>query len=171
MAQRRQVIIKKVFLDSSVLFTAVNSPIGGSAKLFILKNIKLVTSPLVLAEVERNVRKKLEDYQLDRFFLLVTKIEILNQTPNKTLIKNAQKTIVSKDAVILAESKQAKTDILVTLDKKHFLTGKVRQFLKPQKIYTPKMLLEDLKIARITKESREKNVPVSKTINKYKNIS
>ena len=49
-----------VFLDSSVFFSAINSPSGGSAKLFTLKTIDLITSKLVLVEVERNVRKKLK---------------------------------------------------------------------------------------------------------------
>jgi len=133
--------IKRVFLDSSVLFTPVNSPTGVSAKLFTLKKIKLITSKLVLVEVERNIRKKLEDYHLKRFFLLVSKIEILDQLPSPKLIQKAQKAIVKKDAAILAEAKTAKSDYLITLDKKHFLTPKVAAFIKPEKILTPKMLL------------------------------
>lgn len=133
--------MKKVFVDSSVLFTAVNSPIGGSAKLFTLPSIQLFTSKVVLTEVERNVRKKLEEYHLGRFFLLVTKIKILSLTSSETLISKAKRVIVEKDAVILAQAKQAKTDILVTLDKKHFLTQKAIRFLNPQKITTPKMIL------------------------------
>lgn len=82
--------MKRVFLDSSVLFTAVNSPTGGSARLFTLKKIKLVTSSLVLTEVERNIYKKLQNYHLKRFFLLVKKIEILKQEPNFQLIQKAK---------------------------------------------------------------------------------
>lgn len=134
--------MKTVFVDSSVLFSAVNSPTGGSSKLFTLKNIKLITSKLVLTETERNVRKKLHGYHLDRFFMLVDKIEILKQLPDKKLIKKAQKVIIEKDSVILAESKQSKANFLVTLDKKHFLTNPVVKFLAPQKVLTPKMLIE-----------------------------
>lgn len=137
--------MKSVFVDSSVLFTAVNSPSGGSSKLFTVKKITLVTSLLVLTEVERNVRTKLQSYHLDRFFLLVSKIRILNQKPNDKLITRAKRVIVEKDAPILAEAKQAKTGILVTLDKKHFLQEKVAKFLSPQKILTPKILLEKYK--------------------------
>lgn len=137
--------MKKLFVDSSVFFMAVNSPTGGSAKLFTLKNIKLVTSFLVLTEVERNVRKKLQNYHLERFFMLVAKIKILPQRPKETLIQKARKVIVAKDAVILAEAKQAKTSFLVTLDRKHFFTDKAKDFLKPQKIATPKMILEKIR--------------------------
>lgn len=133
---------KNVFVDSSVFFTAVNSPAGGSAKLFTLKNITLVTSLLVLAETERNVRQKLEEYHRERFFLLVKKLTILNQLPKPRLVAKAKKVIAQKDAVILAEAKQAKTDFLVTLDKKHFLTAPVVRFLNPQQVVTPKILIE-----------------------------
>jgi predicted nucleic acid-binding protein len=92
--------MKTVFLNSSVFFSAVNSPTGGSAKLFTLKNIRLLTSPVVLAEVERNVRLKLQDYHLERFFMLVDKISILKQFPDKSLIAKAKKAIAEKDAVI-----------------------------------------------------------------------
>ncbi len=141
MARRRQIKLRAVFLDSSVLFTAVNSPFGGSAKLFTLPNFHLFTSPVVLTEVERNVRKKLSSFQLDRFFILVGKIIILSQLPDKKLIAKAKKTTVEKDAVILAEVKKAKMD-LVTLDKKHLLTNQVEKFLKPKSVFTPKEILE-----------------------------
>lgn len=139
---RRALKNKLVFLDSSVLFSAVNSPTGGSAKLFTFKKIQLVTSPVVLVETERNVRKKLPKYHLERFFLLVEKLTVINQTPSLRLIKKTKEIIVEKDAVILAEAKQAKTDSLVTLDIKHFFTEQVARFLKPQKVFTPKLLIE-----------------------------
>lgn len=133
--------MKTAFLDSSVLFTAVNSPTGGSAKLFTLKNIKLETSKIVLIEVERNVRSKLQSYQLKRFFILVEKLEIIDQVPDKPEIGKAKEVIAGKDAVILAESKKSDCDFIISLDKKHFLTLAVGEFLKPKKVLTPKMLL------------------------------
>lgn len=136
--------MKTVFLDSSVLFSASASPTGGSSKLFTLKNIRLTTSRLVLAETERNVREKLRSYHLERFFMLAGRLIILTQLPNNIIIKKAKDIIIEKDAVILAEAKQAQTNFLVTLDKKHFLTTSVSKFLKPQKVLTPKMLIEML---------------------------
>jgi predicted nucleic acid-binding protein len=138
-------VLTKVFLDSSVVFTAVNSPIGGSAKLFTLKSVKLTVSRLVLAEVEKNVRKKLFSYHLERFFMLVDKLVILDQFPDDDLIKKAEKVIVKKDAVILAEAKQAKVEYLVTLDRKHFLKAEVEKFLWPKRVVTPKMFFETYK--------------------------
>lgn len=138
--------MKTVFLDSSVLFTAVNSPSGGSAKLFTLKKIKLTTSILVLTEVERNVRKKLQLYHLERFFLLASEMTIIKQSPDDITIEKANKVIAKKDAAILAESKCSKCDLLVSLDKKHFLTESVRKFIEPQKVLTPKMFFEQFNI-------------------------
>lgn len=134
--------MKTVFLDSSVLFTAVNSPSGGSAKLFTLKNLKLFTSSVVLTETERNIREKLQSYHLERFFLLVDLLIIKKQKPDDKLISKARKVIAEKDAPILAEAKQARCNFLVSLDKKHFLTTPVADFLKPQIIMTPKILIE-----------------------------
>lgn len=134
--------MKTAFLDSSVLFSAVNSPSGGSSKLFTLPKIKLVTSKVVLIEVERNVRKKLLAHHIDRFFMLADKINILSQLPNEKEIKAARRVIKEKDAVILSEAKQAQTSFLVTLDRKHFMTKEVANFLKPQRVLTPKDLIE-----------------------------
>lgn len=144
MAKGRRTV-KTLFLDSSVLFTAVNSPTGGSAKLFTTKTVKLTTSNLVLTEVERNVRKKLHSYHLERFFMLTEKMEIISQFPSDERIKRAKEVIVEKDAIILAEVKSIKASYLVTLDRKHFLTPAVEQFLKPKRVVTPKMLLEHIK--------------------------
>ena len=69
------------------------------------------------------------------------KMKIYDQKPDKSIIKRAKKAIVDKDAIILAEAKLAKTEILVTLDKKHFLKTKPQDFMKPTKIMTPKMLI------------------------------
>lgn len=136
--------MKTVFVDSSVLFTAVNSPTGGSAKLFTLESINLTTSTLVLAEVERNVRQKLQSYHLERFFLLVEKLTITDQLPGGDLLEKAEKAIAKKDAMILAQAKEQKTNFLVTLDKKHFITESAAAFLKLQKVLTPKMLLAEI---------------------------
>lgn len=144
MAKRRYALKTFVFVDSSVLFTAVFSPTGGSAKLFTISSLKLITSRVVLTEVERNIRKKLQSYHLERFFMLVGKMTVLPQMPDEKLITKAKKVIVVKDAVILAEAKKAKSRYLVTLDRKHFLTPIVAKFLQPQKALTPKELLQKL---------------------------
>lgn len=144
MAKRRSTPVTDVFVDSSVLFSAVNSPTGGSSKLFTVSRLRLVTSPVVLTEVERNVRKKLLSYHLDRFFLLAKQIALLGQRPSEEQIEKAKAVIAQKDAVIAAEAKQSNADYLVTLDIKHFFTKEAGKFLYPMKVASPKMLLETM---------------------------
>lgn len=139
---RRRPAVSLTFLDSSVLFSAVNSPAGGSAKLFTLKNLKLITSTLVLTEVERNIRRKLLSYHLERFFLLVENLEIIDRLPTKQQIRAAQRVIVEKDAIILASGIISKADFIVSLDRKHFLKESVIEYIKPQKVVIPKMLIK-----------------------------
>ncbi|KKT37541.1 MAG: hypothetical protein UW22_C0024G0008 [Candidatus Gottesmanbacteria bacterium GW2011_GWB1_44_11c] len=124
--------MKRVFVDSSVLFSAANSPSGGSSKLFTIDTIHLVSSRLVLTEVEWNVRKKLHGYHFDRFLFLISLMDIITSKPSDKLIQKARDVIAQKDAVILAEAKQAK----------HFLQEAAMKFLYPKKIVTPKMLIE-----------------------------
>lgn len=134
----------KVFADSNVWFAAVCSPTGGSSFIFSLvsKKIQLITTQTVLAEVERNVRQKLEFYHLERFFNLTVKAKPLKALPNKNSVVRAKKVIVAKDAIILAEAKRAKVEFLITLDKKHFLTDKVKKFMKGTVVYLPGEFIE-----------------------------
>ena len=132
----------KLFLDSSVLCSAVYSPTGGSSKLFTINNSHLYVSRIVLHEVEKNVRLKLESYHLDRFIMLASKLTIIDCVLDEKLIKNAKKYIVEKDSVILAEFIGSSCDHLITLDKKDFIQDKVIKFVKPKKILTPKMFFK-----------------------------
>lgn len=136
--------MQRLFLDSSVVFTAVNSATGGSAKLFTVSTWQLVTTPFVLTEVERNVRKKLYDHHLERFFLLVEHLTILQLQFKPDLFEQAKCCIALKDAHILAEAKVANTNILVTLDRKHFFTPSATHFLQPQQVMTPQQVLAKL---------------------------
>ena len=140
MGNRRQNL--NVFLDSSVLFSASYSPFGGSAKLFTLPNITLHCSPVVLHEVEKNIRNKVGDIYIDRFLMLIKHIKIINQKPKDSEIKLAKKVIAEKDSVILSEFKRSTCRVLITLDKQDFLQEAVFQFVKPKKILTPKLFFE-----------------------------
>ena len=147
MAKRRSAL--KLFLDSSVLFTAVNSSFGGSAKLFTLKSVELHVSKVVLHEVEKNVGKKLGEMYLERFLRLVEKLIITHELPSLKQIERAKRVIVEKNSVILSEFKSSDCSHLITLDKRDFLQDKVVEYVKPKKIWTPKMLFEYLASAKI----------------------
>ena len=133
-----------LFLDSSVIFAAINSVTGGSAKLFSLDDIELVSSETVLGEVERNVKAKLYSHHVERFFMLVKRLHVLKQMVSGEQIEEAKRMIVDKDAVILAEAKLSGVQLISTLDKKHFLTSKVAEYISPQKIVTPKDFFQEI---------------------------
>lgn len=145
MARRRQ-NLSVVFVDSSVLFAAVCSPTGGSAKLFVLTELKLISSTLVLTEVERNVRNKLQSYHLIRFFALANKLDISKTRIEKKSVLRAKRVIAEKDAAILVDAKVAKSDYLVTLDRKDFFQPKVFTYMKPAKVVTPGELITTLSL-------------------------
>ena len=141
MAKRRSTLY--LFLDSSVLFTAVNSSFGGSAKLFTLPDVKLHVFRVVLHEVEKNVRKKLGEIYLERFFRLIDQSTVLNIQSSENEIVKAGKVIMAKDSAILAEFKRSICTHLITLDKRDFLQDTVFKFVAPKKIWTPKMFFEN----------------------------
>lgn len=132
----------KLFIDSSVMFTAVNSPFGGSAKLWVIPNFMLHVSPIVLHEVEKNVRKKLLSMQLERLFRLAEQTTVLDWMPSERQIEMAEKVIARKDATILTQFKHSQCSYLATLDKRDFLQPRVLGWVKPKQVGTPKMLLE-----------------------------
>ena len=141
MAKRRSVV--NLFLDSSVLFTAVNSSFGRSAKLFTLENVRLHVSRVVLHEVEKNVRKKLGEMYVERFLRLVEQVQIIHDLASEGEVKRAWEVIAIKDSVILADFKRSSCSHLITLDKRDFLQKKACEFVKPKKIATPKMWFEE----------------------------
>lgn len=137
----------RLFLDSSVLFSAVWSETGGSAKLVSWAaegRVIVVVSKNVIAEVESNVGKKVAEIFWPRLELLLGFLEIDRVTTDKKEFEKAQKVIISKDAVILADAKRCQVDILVTLDKKDMLQPKVRIFMHPIKIMTPGEVIETI---------------------------
>lgn len=104
--------------------------------------MQLHVSAIVLHEVEKNVRKKLGEIYLERFFRLVQQLSVIETLPSRQAITRAERVIAAKDAVILAEFKRSRCTHLITLDKHDFLQDKVVEFVHPKKIWTPKMYFE-----------------------------
>jgi predicted nucleic acid-binding protein len=113
----------RVFIDSSVLFTAANSTRGHSYDLVLLSaqsRIILVMSDYVLEETRRNLAglKEPKDVRLEQV-IATAAIEIIKVTRQDVLL--AARIVTLKDAPILAAANVAKVDMLVSLDKKHLL--------------------------------------------------
>lgn len=110
----------RVFLDSSVLLSGLNSPFGASAfiiSLLKLKKINIVISQEVILETKIVIKKKFRNLSISFQEFLISKPEIIKKlTPQE--IQNAYKLIKSEDTPILAGAIKSKVDYLITLDKR-----------------------------------------------------
>lgn len=135
----------KVFFDASVIFSACQSPSGGSRRLvdFVrYGHILGITSQTVIEEVERNASKfsvfsDLASLINDNNFFVRSKITLLEIKPYQNLIE-------PKDAHVVAGAVLTECDYLVTLDKKHLDNTSVKNSITQTKIVSPKDLLEVL---------------------------
>ncbi len=138
----------RLFLDASVLFAAVASPSGGSA--LILEGCRKgrfegVVSRLVLLETERNVRKKLHASALARFHRLLERVLFrVVPSPTSEEIRAVEALIHPKDAPILAAALVSGAAYLVTLDRKDFMTQKLRAAHLPLSLVTPKEFFDKM---------------------------
>jgi predicted nucleic acid-binding protein len=113
----------RVFLDTSVIFSAAFSATGASREIIrqaIRGRMRLITSPLVLEEARRNLQTKAPEvlFELQTLYEAVG-FEIVR--PTKREIKGAMQHTVLKDAPIIAAAKRAKVDFLVSLDRRHLV--------------------------------------------------
>lgn len=113
----------KIFLDSTVLFSACVSESGASREIIrwgMRAKVEIILSDLVLLEVRRNLKQKhpqgllylqqIEDNLL--YFLVIPTLEN---------IREAQTYTEFKDAPIVAAAKQAQVDFLASFDRKHLV--------------------------------------------------
>ena len=120
----------KVFLDTSVLLSGLNSPLGASGfiiSLFKLNNINLFISEEVIIEAERGISNKFPELKMTFFDFLSHRPILIKKLKIKE-IKLAYKIISSEDTPILAGAIKAKVNFLITLDKnfKKLAKGKVK---------------------------------------------
>lgn len=109
----------RIFLDTSVLLSGLNSPIGASGfiiSLFKLKKIKIIISEEVITESETAIEKKFPLLKTAFFDFLANKPEVTKKITSEE-IKSAYKVINYSDAPILAGAIKARADFLITLDK------------------------------------------------------
>ena len=138
----------KIFLDTSVLFSAVLSPTGGARKLFHLAEaglLQLIVGPAVLREADEVVRRK-APVSLPLFAQLLEagQVEICS-APTPRQIESARSLVTYiPDARVLAEAIRAEVDWFVTHDKEHFLKAKSSIKL-PFELGTPGDLLQRFK--------------------------
>jgi predicted nucleic acid-binding protein len=138
--------MQRIFIDSSVLFSAAYSSKGHSRDLMMLGaagNIKLFISDFVLEETRRNLALKQPALKILERIIHVAQIEIVSATVQQ--VKDAMKVVVPKDAPILAAARNARVDVLVSLDKKHLLGHPELESYLNAPILTPAEAIERLK--------------------------
>lgn len=113
----------KVFVDSSVLLTAVVSATGAGREV-ILKGLEekldLSFSEYVFKEVERNLwRKRPDVIDLFRYFASLFGNIV---TPSEDLIQQVAEAVEPKDAPIVAAAITAGADYIVSYDRKHLIS-------------------------------------------------
>ncbi|MFH1535213.1 MAG: putative toxin-antitoxin system toxin component, PIN family [Patescibacteria group bacterium] len=141
----------RVFLDSSILITALLSSRGGS--FYILTQLKgefhFQINNYVLEEIFEVLDKKFySQKELKNYLFLLlglAKIGIL-PNPSQSSLKRFSKIINKEDAPILA-SALSNSNYLLTLDK-DFLNEKIRNFARENNvlIFTPKEFISFLRM-------------------------
>ncbi|MDH7485035.1 MAG: PIN domain-containing protein [Anaerolineae bacterium] len=140
--------ISKLFIDASVLIAAAGSPEGSSS--FVLElckrgRFRAVCTKLVLLEAERNIHRKLGAEALLRFYQGLARLDPTIEAPPTSEEMAACEPIVGKkDAHVLAAALRSEADVLLTLDRRHFMTEKVRDAGLGLKIATPGDFLREL---------------------------
>jgi putative PIN family toxin of toxin-antitoxin system len=135
--------LSKVFLDTSVLLSGLNSPLGASAlilSLFKLKEHIIVIPPEVILEAEKVIETKFPLLKIPFLDFLSSGPMITKKLTAKE-IKSAYKIINSEDAPILAGAIKGKVDFLITLDKNFLKLIKPFEKRIGFKILTPKEFL------------------------------
>ncbi len=119
----------RLFFDASILVAAAGSSTGASALVVETCHRGLthaVASRVVLLEAERNIRNKMGEAPLLRFYeaLGLLDLEVVPDPTSREI--EAQTGIIhAKDAHVLAAASRAGVDFLLTLDRKHFMTRAV----------------------------------------------
>ncbi len=137
----------RLFLDASTLIAAAASPDGGSSlvvELCTLGKAKALVSRLVLREAERNIKSKLSELALLRYYNLLGSLdpEVI-PLPPPSAIQRAAELVAAKDAHVLGAAREGDATHLITLDRKHLLLEDVRQGALPIVVCTPGDYLQE----------------------------
>ena len=137
----------RVYVDSSVLFSAAYSSKGHSREVLLMaarEEITVVISQLVVDETRRNLADH-APHLIEYLELIIAAIPFEYIRPTKSEVLGAAEYVVLKDAPIVAAAKKAKVDLLITLDKKHLLDKQEIVEASGVAIVTPKEAVEYLR--------------------------
>lgn len=136
----------RIFLDSSVVLAALFSPTGGSFRICkeaSENKLSLYINKYVSSEVIEVLNRKYP-HHAERFPILLKFAKIKTKSNlGSTTIEKYLSLIHPEDAPILAGAIETKTDFLVTLDRKDFMTKKIQDTALPVIIVTPKTFFQE----------------------------
>ncbi len=114
-----------IFLDSSALIAGIVSAQGAARVLLLLaeeEKIVLLVSEQVIAEVERNVARKMpRALPLVREMILRANVNILRDPSREEILPRMDWINHPADVPILVAAAAARVDFLATLNKRHFI--------------------------------------------------
>lgn len=132
----------KVFLDTSVLITSILNNEGASRIIIDLGKkdlIKLFLTPKVVQEARNNLLKKYnKDKVLDLYRVISNLKKDIHPSP-KTHDENKYINLIDdpKDCHILASAEKYQVGYLLTFDRRHFFTDKIKNAQLSFKIMLP----------------------------------
>ncbi|OGT53856.1 MAG: hypothetical protein A3E84_05875 [Gammaproteobacteria bacterium RIFCSPHIGHO2_12_FULL_42_13] len=129
-------MIRHVFLDANILFSAAYRENAGLTRLWKLKNTRLVSSYYAITEAERNLSAS---HQLQRLKTLINSLEVITNYNDSLIPSNIK--LNAKDRPILAAAISAKASFLMTGDRdfEHLFGEKIMGV----KIVTPSMYFSE----------------------------
>jgi predicted nucleic acid-binding protein len=114
-----------IFLDSSALIAGIISALGAARVLLLLaedEKLVLLVSEQVIAEVERNIARKMpRALPLVREMILHANVKILRDPSLEEIQPRMDWISHTADVPILVAAAAANVDFLATLNKRHFL--------------------------------------------------
>jgi len=138
----------KLFIDACVFIAASGSPQGGSSSVLELckrDRFRAVCTRLVLLEAERNIHRKLGAEALLRFYQGLAELDpTLEALPPPEELAACEAIVGEKDAHVLAAALKSGAAFLLTLDRRHFMTEKVRNAYLDLDVMTPGDFLRKL---------------------------
>lgn len=131
----------ELFLDSSALFSGILYSQGGARALLLLaedKKIQLIVSEQVIAEVERNIARKIPVILGDaREMIRASGVRILHNPTTEQVYQCKEWMEHKMDIPILVAAMNARVDFLVTLNTRHFMDDPQVSELSGLRIGTP----------------------------------
>ena len=130
------------FIDASVILAALGSKSGGSSQILKLtgaRKIIGIASQAVVEEVLRNARKIGVSEREVSSLISNSLLKVISAPTSDEVEKYIDKT-AAKDAHVVASAVKSKSNVVITLDKKHLLSKEI----KGLSILTPGEFLQKL---------------------------